>query len=779
VNIQAFGLTVGADGALQAIRKVTDAGVSMAQSGAKSAQLYADAFQEKLNRVARQYIPETMRAIDALRERQNTLARSTQAGGGLPGLISPQELQDASRRYDAMRANLEGVTETAKRSGMEMGRLRSSITTVAASALQSAPGVAQFGSVIGSLALGSAATVGIMAGLAAIGYAYQKITQDARDATAAQKDLLKEFDRIAHMDVRGQGAAASLLFSGDPNSSDAMTRQSVADLQRQRAELQRRAQASTMVGGRGGFARVLTDDAKEAIGPLQKVNAELERRNRLLLSVTGPGGSLGRAGLAQAAEDLPGQVTKDIEERKRAARDAAREAEAAAKRDHDLRLANLTVEIDTAVRKTRAKNDQEAAQVKANLAGVAAEVERVQKAYAAANPATDPKEKQYQDAMRQEWRRGLDAMLTGGLRSWSSFFDSVFGLFRRLMDRMEAAGKDSGALYGALKLGGAALSGGMAGFSVGQQVYSSSHGGFGNTARGALGGAAAGALAGSAFGPVGTAVGAVTGLIGGIIGIGSASKEAAKAMAEAVKNVTLSMDSLRATVKNDTLGQAIAAVEADRAARAKQIEDAWSGGGAGSDRVLWRTQQHKELNALEDERIRQLREEYAITQKRAYEDLQVRSLAAQGRSREAEALRLQLAQQREMEQYVKDKADPATIALLAQVQAQEKLAAATNRATTSALNFVEGYNIVAEAFRFSGNTTGMVGAGAGAWSGPSAPLAVPSGGQRGTPTPTAPIVIENIMQLDGREIARNSKKVYIDEASRSGDGDAYNWGRGL
>jgi hypothetical protein len=166
----------------------------------------------------------------------------------------------------------------------------------------------------------------------------------------------------------------------------------------------------------------------------------------------------------------------------------------------------------------------------------------------------------------------------------------------------------------------------------------------------------------------------------------------------------LSMDSLRATVKGDTLAQGVAAIEADRVARTKAIEDAWSGGGAGSDRVIWRTQQEKELNALEDQRIAQLKEEYAIQQRRTYENLQVRDLASRGLTKEAAALQLQNDQQKEREDMVKsfgaeiDATEAATLALLDQVQAQEAVAAATNKAAGAALNMVSGYKVQAAIF---------------------------------------------------------------------------------
>lgn len=320
---------------------------------------------------------------------------------------------------------------------------------------------------------------------------------------------------------------------------------------------------------------------------------------------------------------------------------------------------------------------------------------------------------------------------------------------------------------------GIALASAGVGYGIGQATFSTSHGAAGNNARGGLGGAAAGAGIGFMIaGPMGAAVGAVAGFVGGIVGVGKASREAAKQMAEAVKQVALSMDALRATVKGDALAQGIAAIEADRAARAKAIEEAWSGGDANSDRVRWRTQQHKELNALEDERIRQLREEFALQQTRADEDLRVRTLRNQGQAHDADVLAKQLADQREYDAAVKAGRDENYLSLLKWNQGIEQSAVAMNAATASALNMVQGYRT--QAVIFAAMAARSVFSGPPEYSGPSW-KPVPS--QPRTPNaPNAPVpfVIENVTVLDGQVIARSSKKVYKAQAQQKW-GDESRW----
>lgn len=784
MNIALFGLTIDKEGAVRAMRDVSEKSAQMAKEGAKSAQLYADAFQEKLNRVARQYIPETMRAIDALAERQKALAAVP-----MPQMISDAELARSSRAYDEMIAKMDGVEKASVGAGVGLGRVRQGMTSLVASMTGTSPIVGRLATTLGAFAAGSGLMVAVLAGIAAIGYAYDKITESARKAADQVAATAKEFSRIAHMSVVGQGEAAQTLYAGDPFAEKAIDRQSVPALRQQIADLQRRSRETTLQGGPGGVPmRVLSDGAKDAAEQMKVLNTELARRNVLLASITGPGGSIGRAGTAQAAADLPGFVTDQINQRaregkgdeaaaKRLAKEQARQAErdaADAQRiaDHQANARNKLAinEIKhRAAERLKAEHDAAKAQARALDQGAWQIGDDV-----VAGLKREADEKKYQDRMHREWTRGIQRMLANGLTSWRSFFGEVLGMFQRLMSEMERAGKTSGGGYKALGIGASAISGGLAGFSIGQQMYSPSHGGSGNTARGALGGAVAGAaIGGEIAGPYGAAAGAIVGLIAGIIGVGSAAKAAAKQMTEAVAAVKLSMDALRATVHGDALGAAIASVEADRVQRAKAIEDAWSGGGAGSDRVIWRTQQLKDLNALEDERIRQLKEEYALSRQRAYEDLQVRDLASQGREKEARALALQLAQQREMEQYIKDKADPATIALLAQVQAQEKLKSATDAATSSALNMVQGYNIQARIFAESGRNFTASGTTTGGGTGFTSFTPMPSSPH---PTSTDPGVMQPIvLELDGEVVARAVKRVFKAASRRTGSGDDSVW----
>lgn len=242
------------------------------------------------------------------------------------------------------------------------------------------------------------------------------------------------------------------------------------------------------------------------------------------------------------------------------------------------------------------------------------------------------------------------------------------------------------------------------GYGAGQSMSSTSHGAFGNYARGGLVGAAGGAVIGAELGgPIGAVVGAVAGFVGGIIGAGKAMRDAAKAADEMRTAVKLSTAALRAQVNHDDLGAALAQVAADREKRRKEIEDAYSGGGASSDTVRMRIAALNEMNALEDKYVAQLKEEAAAKSRYFTEDLDVRALRAQGNTKGADDLAFKHQQDRELDDYrrthdiANNTADAAQYAYLQQVQALEAnrraVDANTQALTTATRNAPSGFKL--------------------------------------------------------------------------------------
>lgn len=231
--------------------------------------------------------------------------------------------------------------------------------------------------------------------------------------------------------------------------------------------------------------------------------------------------------------------------------------------------------------------------------------------------------------------------------------------------------------FGWKQAAGSAVLGGLAGYSAAQSLYSTSHGQAGNMVRGALGGAASGAAAGAAVGGApGAIVGAVAGFIGGIIGVGKASKEAEKQLHAMQVQIDQNIASLKAEVTGDRLGQAVEQIEEARESMRKAIEDAYPGG----SREKVRYEKMDEMNALMDRRIELEKEAIALEAKRTQEDYRVRLLAAEGHTQEAEAMKYQLDQERELADLRKsfgdviDPTEAATYAIAEQALAAEKLA---------------------------------------------------------------------------------------------------------
>lgn len=344
------------------------------------------------------------------------------------------------------------------------------------------------------------------------------------------------------------------------------------------------------------------------------------------------------------------------------------------------------------------------------------------------------KELEYRKEIRKELLRGLDDIATNGLRSWESFFDSVFGLFRRLLSRMEEAGKTSGAAYKLLGLGAAGVGGAIAGFQIGSRTT--------NSALGALGGAASGAAAGAAFGPWGAAIGGLLGAGAGLLGSAKAQKEAAEKLREAsealAKNeaafiaqnlgnngsVAGRMAQLEDTYR--TLAESLAKLysgtgqyndyrqrfDAITAARdagiqairfdfisdiGRQFNELSGPAGAYANQLDAIQKQYvenmKNARALgleenlgyEIEEIRRRAieaankalQESALRQK---EDLQIRQAVAAGNTFAAQQLRDEIARRRELADAVKDGADAETLAMIELTQAMEAAAAAAERA---------------------------------------------------------------------------------------------------
>ncbi|MGB0890168.1 MAG: hypothetical protein ACPGWS_07785, partial [Solirubrobacterales bacterium] len=132
------------------------------------------------------------------------------ASGGLN-----RNTRAGSAAFVGLIGNLKDVDQAGRRAGLGLGRLNDAFVTVARQATGTSPVVGKLVDTIGTFAIGTAYMVPVLAGLAAIGFAWQKITEDARKAKEAQEKAIKsalEAARIRSLGAAG-GAAEELANS--------------------------------------------------------------------------------------------------------------------------------------------------------------------------------------------------------------------------------------------------------------------------------------------------------------------------------------------------------------------------------------------------------------------------------------------------------------------------------------------------------------------------------------------------------------------------------------
>ena len=109
-----------------------------------------------------------------------------------------------------LRARSRNVDVAGRSAAGGVGRLNLTLASLLSQATQTHPAVGQLTQVVGSLAIGSGLMLGVLGGLAALGLAYRDLTKDARDSKDAQDEVferlrrLQEQQRIADLGPGGQ-----------------------------------------------------------------------------------------------------------------------------------------------------------------------------------------------------------------------------------------------------------------------------------------------------------------------------------------------------------------------------------------------------------------------------------------------------------------------------------------------------------------------------------------------------------------------------------------------
>jgi len=189
-------------------------------------------------------------------------------------------------------------------------------------------------------------------------------------------------------------------------------------------------------------------------------------------------------------------------------------------------------------------------------------------------------------------------------------------------------------------------------------------------------GIAGGALAGASFGPAGLAVGAIGGLIGGLAGLAKAAEEARRRIAAFERTLTTAILDVFGTETQ----RAIQAIRNQAAELRDTAQAVYGDAPLGFPEDPAKEDALRRINELERERLLILWAQARIQDRQNRQDYEVRLLAAQGRTAEADALRLALEHSREYTEAKRNEASDTTLATLAAAQAAERAQQAADAA---------------------------------------------------------------------------------------------------
>jgi hypothetical protein len=186
--------------------------------------------------------------------------------------------------FTEVAGSLKNVEESGKRAGLGLGRLNETFASLASQAAGTHPVVGRLAGTVGSFAVGSAFMVPVLAGIAALGFAWQEFTRESRKAREEARrsaDALLALAKAADMDLRGK-------IGQDVDAS-------IGHLERLGAAVQRRigglAAAETFGGplavGLRSLLRKMVDNAEAGYDELQAAIREGEREAQKTLREEG------------------------------------------------------------------------------------------------------------------------------------------------------------------------------------------------------------------------------------------------------------------------------------------------------------------------------------------------------------------------------------------------------------------------------------------------------------------------------------------------------------
>jgi gas vesicle protein len=292
-------------GSKRVVRSLADIREAAERTG-RTARSVPDAFQRAFAESRSSVTVSAQQMQAALRQTNGDL----NAAAAVLARTAAQQTQVA--------ATTQAVGVAATRAYPAIGQLRGAFTTLASTAVGMNPALGRLSGVLGSFAFGSPWMVGILAGIAAIGFAWNRLTRDADDLKKSTREAIKFFDELAK---KRAGPIAEI--SGNAASIQ-------AEIVRNEARI-RSLRAASLA------AATLTTDEGRPLGP--EAIAETRKEYERLISVLEKVNAARRLNLetgkaevrdlrTEAAEEAAREQKRLADERKAAGREAA-QAEAA------------------------------------------------------------------------------------------------------------------------------------------------------------------------------------------------------------------------------------------------------------------------------------------------------------------------------------------------------------------------------------------------------------------------------------------------------------------
>lgn len=324
LDVATLSVRVTLEGEAQAVRglnNVASAGAKT-ESVAKSNKLAFDSMNASMKDFARagasasqiaQLTGASLQSAGkAVKEYGATVAKGEYDTRGLKAAQEQMALAGL-RAGESFKQNAQAVNNVAaaaKNAGAGINSLRGPLTTMTAQMLNLNPAAASAASVLGNFSLGAGPMIGVLAGVAALGYAWNKLTEDARKAKEESKKLLEVLDSLVEREkysVENSYAANVKLLEGLLNQR--------AAVEKQRADLK-----AARGGSEGGlvalgFTGKLSDLDKEIAKVKERVVAGTKKIEDDVRDIT-----------REAAEERTRILERELAKRKQLMEEYAREA---------------------------------------------------------------------------------------------------------------------------------------------------------------------------------------------------------------------------------------------------------------------------------------------------------------------------------------------------------------------------------------------------------------------------------------------------------------------